>query len=117
VYPELNSTTGKLVVADENRGLYIKGLTDGGENPTTKIKSLNIQGGNLGYYSYKLLKDYITASLKSLKSTSKTVNMTDVQWSPYVRIEDTETVYDDSETYYIDNEHFGLKEYEFTTND
>ena len=66
VYPKKNPITGKLEILDENRGLYIQGLTDAEEGKEkTEIRTFDIRGGNLGYNSYKLLRKYISASKNS----------------------------------------------------
>jgi hypothetical protein len=117
VNPVKNSTTSKLEVAEENQGLYIADLTDkSNDEATTKITTLNIAGGGLGYNSYVLLEKYYNAAIKEPGTTRK-INLTDVQWSPYTLIEDTETEYDSSAKYYVDNGHFGLEPYEYTTAD
>jgi hypothetical protein len=117
VNPVKNTSTSKLEVAEENRGLYIADLTDkDNANATTNITTLNIAGGGLGYNSYVLLERYYNAAGKNASVTRK-VSMTDVQWSPYSLVEDTEAEYDTSSKYYVDNGHFGLEPYEYTTAD
>jgi hypothetical protein len=115
VNPVKNTTTSKLEVADENRGLYIADLTDkDNANATTNITTLNIAGGGLGYNSYKLLERFYNAAGKNSSVTRK-VSLTDVQWSPYTLVEDTEAEYDTNSQYYIDNGHFGLEPYTYST--
>ena len=66
VYTKKNPITGKLEILEENRGLYIQGLTDAEEGKEkTEIRTFDIRGGNLGYNSYKLLRKYISASKNS----------------------------------------------------
>jgi hypothetical protein len=94
--PVKNSITGKLEVAEADQGLYIADLTDkDNDNATTKITTLNIAGGGLGYNSYKLLEKFYWAS-SSNRNVERKVSLTDVQWSPYSLIEDTETEYDET---------------------
>lgn len=107
-HPEANED-GNLVA---KKGLYIAGLTDAtiGSNPT-KITSININGGNLGYNSYKLLQKYYD-SCKNY-TTTRRINLTNVQWSQYVKVgADAERDETGTITYYVDNGHFGLREFD-----
>ena len=109
VNPTLNPTTGRLVVADENKGLYIQNLTDKDDDQIeTKIKTMDIEGGNLGYYSYELLRRYYLGCKKSnLKDCE--INFVDVQWSPYRLLNDDKIELDpDNVQYFKDNGHFQL---------
>lgn len=111
VYPKQNSTTGKLEILEENRGLYIQGLTDGEEGKEkTKIQTFDIRGGNLGYNSYELLRKYVSASKNSnLVLSNCIINLNNVQWSPYRLLTDTKTALDpETKSYYRDNGHFQL---------
>lgn len=111
VYPEKNSTTGKLEILDKNRGLYIQGLTDAEEGKEkTEIRTFDIRGGNLGYNSYELLRKYISASKNSkLDLSNCIINLNNVQWSPYRLLTDTKTTLDpERKSYYRDNGHFQL---------
>lgn len=90
-------------------GLYIQGLTDGKKQ--TLITIFDIQGGNLGYDSYKLLKLYCEACQQTSANTDRKINMTDVQWSPYIKISDPETGFSATAKYFKDNGHFGLEAY------
>jgi hypothetical protein len=70
-YPTKDSITGKLVVADDNKGLYIANLTDKNNNTaTTNLTQLEINGGGLGYNSYELLDRYYHAA----KNTNEKIN-------------------------------------------
>ena len=111
VYPEKNSITGKLEILDENRGLYIQGLTDAEEGKEkTEIRTFDIRGGNLGYNSYKLLRKYVSASKNSkLDLSNCIINLNNIQWSPYRLLTDTKTTLDpERKSYYRDNGHFQL---------
>ena len=111
IYPEKNPITGKLEVSDENRGLYIQGLTDAEEGKEkTEIRTFDIRGGNLGYNSYELLRKYISASKNSkLDLSNCIINLNNVQWSPYRLLTDTKTTLDpERKSYYRDNGHFQL---------
>lgn len=111
VYPKKNPITGKLEILEENRGLYIQGLTDAEEGKEkTEIRTFDIRGGNLGYNSYKLLRKYISASKNSkLDLSNCIINLNNVQWSPYRLLTDTKTTLDpERKSYYRDNGHFQL---------
>ena len=110
VYPTVNSITNRLEVAEENKGLYIKNLTDAEDNAiTTSIKTFDIRGGNLDYYSYELLRRYYLGCEKS-NLTGCEVNLTNVQWSPYRLLNDDKTELDSVNIeYYKDNGHFQLE--------
>ncbi len=96
--------TGDLVA---QKGLYIEGLTDKdvGEG-STNLTTLNITGGNLGYNSYKLLQKFYAATASA--GAQRRINMSGVQWSPYVLIDDPETTFSASASYFRDDGHFGL---------
>ncbi len=91
-----------------NTGLYIDGLTDWvSGDATPNLKRLSLEGGNLGYHSYKLLKKYYDACQADTTS-QREVALKDVQWSPYVLVTDTSLAMDTSGQYFYDNGHFGL---------
>lgn len=111
VRPTLNDLTNRLEVAKENKGLYIKGLTDASNDNfiKTNIKTLDIRGGNLDYYSYELLRRYYIGCENS-ELTNCSVNLTNVQWSPYRLLNDDKVELDSINTeYYKDNGHFQLE--------
>lgn len=98
---------GNLIAQE---GLYIEGLTDATEGEeTSNLTTLSLVGGNLKYDSYKLLKKFYNACAAS--GTQRRVNLTDVQWSPYVLIDDPELTFDKNAQYFRDDGHFGLVEY------
>ena len=94
------------------RGLYLEGMFEGAGE--TNIATLNIQGGGLGYDSYKLLKRYYDIR-KTQSEASSAITMTNVQWSPYVQvtIDDEPNV---NTSYFIDNGHYKLEPYPYTVN-
>lgn len=87
-------------------GLFIDGLTNGKKQ--TKLITFDIQGGNLGYNSYKLLKLYTEAANNTDANATRRINLTDVQWSPYVKITDPDLGFSNSANYFKDDGHFGL---------
>jgi len=109
-HPTVNPITNRLEVAEENKGLYIKNLTDAEDNAiTTSIKTFDIRGGNLDYYSYELLRRYYLGCEKS-SLTGCEVNLTNVQWSPYRLLNDDKAELDSVNIdYYKDNGHFQLE--------
>lgn len=99
-----NNPSGDLVA---QKGLYIEGLTDKEVGKgTSNLTTLNIIGGGLGYNSYKLLNKFYAATA-SLGAQRK-INMADVQWSPYVLVDDPEATFSASSQYFRDDGHFGL---------
>lgn len=106
-YPVANNN-GKLIAKP---GLYIKNLTDGGDSPKTNITTLDIRGGGLGYNSYKLLQKYYDAT-KDSQNINYAINLTNVQWSPYVLITDIELEQDATKHYFVDNGHYGFREFD-----
>lgn len=109
-YPVVDSS-GKLTAKP---GLYIQGLTDGGDSPKTNITTLDIRGGGLGYNSYKLLQKYYDAT-KNSQNIDYAINLTSVQWSPYVLITDVELEQDTTKNYFVDNGHYGFRPFDANT--
>lgn len=87
-------------------GLFIDGLTNNKQQ--TKLITFDIQGGNLGYNSYKLLKLYIDAASHTDANATRNINLTDVQWSPYVKVTDSDLGFSNTAKYFKDDGHFGL---------
>ena len=101
-------------------GLYIENLTDKPDNKaTTLLTSLTINGGGLGYNSYKLLDKFYHAAKNydaaQSAATARKIEMTDVLWSPYTPVDDPELIYDPTEAskFYKDNGHFGFTPYTY----
>ena len=94
----------------ENKGLYIKGLTDG-TSSTSAINTLIITEDSLGYDSYKLLEKYWNC----IQNTSgKKITLTEVNWCPYTKlVEGDEYNPSEANLYYKDNGHYGLEPYEW----
>ena len=103
--PTLNEATGNL---EAHPGLYIAGLTDG-TSTSSNLMTLSIEGGNLGYNSYKLLKKFYDVCVNG--TSRRKINLTSVQWSPYVLIDDPDLVFDENAQYFKDDDHFGLVAY------
>ena len=101
--PSLNAE-GELVAQP---GLYLEGMF---ENNVTNIHTLNIFGSGLGYDSYKLLKKYY--DIRSSQGSSSNIQMTNVQWSPYIKVTEDEE-YDSTIQYFEDNGHYGLSSYTY----
>lgn len=94
-------------------GLYIQGLTDVKPEDftstnVTPITHIGIEGDAMGYDSFKLLARYY-ASRKCDPTALSTIDMTDVQWTPYKRLVKGD-VYDSTKAsqYYRDNGHYGF---------
>ena len=104
-YPELN-IHGEL---EAKPGLYLQGLFENDEAPA--LATLNILGSGMGYDSYKLLKRYYDVR-KTQTASPSNIQMTNVQWSPYIKVVEDEE-YDSNNSYYEDNGHYGLTSYSY----
>ena len=110
------NASGKL---EAQRGLFIEGLFDE-TTPTTKINTISLIGGNLGYDSYKLLKQWYNIKDALFDSGNdigvNALTLTKVKWSPYIQLVDGDS-YDSThpELYYIDNGHYGLTSYTYNS--
>lgn len=71
-------------------GLYIEELVkDNNGSKTTNISEINIIGGGLKLYSYDLLNkvtDAVDDMIASNGTGSLSINMEDVQWTPYTQL-------------------------------
>ena len=105
--PQLN-VEGDLVAEP---GLYIQGLFENNSAPV--LDTLNILGSGMGYDSYALLKRYYDVRKLQTASPSN-IQMTNVQWSPYVKVSEDE-FYDNTASYFIDNGHYGLTQFNHAT--
>lgn len=87
------------------KGLYLEGLFE--NNSDISLYTINLQGGNLGYGSHDLLRQY-----HSLKGYSKggQITMTEVDWCPYSLLTEG-AVYDSNKAnkYFVDNGHYGFE--------
>lgn len=99
------------------RGLYLEGITDytsAAAGQGHNLNSLIIQGGGLGYGSYKILENLI--ALKTGASTNKglVVSLKDVKWSPYEQVEEGSPYVAGTE-YYLLTDHSTFKTFTYTT--
>lgn len=103
------------ITTDNSNGLYIENLiqTNDEGQEFTNLNTLNIVGGNLGYYSYDLLNKI--ASLKNDNDTLA-INLEEVNWSPYSQLGEgaVYTEYDSSLLYYAEN-NCTFSPYSYTT--
>lgn len=105
-YQAPSYTNGKLIA---QKGLWIDGLFPApGSNATTAITKLSIIGGNLGYDSYKLLKQYYIARGGAQASSIGRINFTNVDWSPYQLVEEDEVYSGTASDYKVIDNHYGL---------
>ena len=94
-------------------GLYIQGLTDVDINAfnkdnVTKINVLKLIGDSMGYDSYKLLEKYYKS--RSYSSNKSTIEMTEVQWTPYRRLVAGDEYQSALHSrYFRDNGHYGFE--------
>ena len=110
--PTKNNVTNKLEAVP---GLYIEGLFT--NNASTNLTALKILGGNLGYDSYKLLKQYFDTRTANNASSIATIEMTNVEWSPYELVQEDEE-YDGNPAHYrFDDHHYGLSEFTYSEGD
>ena len=103
-----SKTTGAV----SEKGLYIEGLF-GAEN-VTNLNSIELIGGGLGFDSYKLLKRWFYIVDKNIDASSALykVKLTDVSWSPYVKLVEGDTYNaEEASKYYVDNGHYGFAKY------
>lgn len=131
---EPTSLTGTVVsptTADGKfaEGLYIEGLTDlvgtaVSADAKSRINTLSIIGGNMGYGSYKLLETLVNVKVAmQAKNTvadgySKqlSINLENVDWSPYKVVEYGEP-YITSTGYFYDNGRYKFTPYVYVDND
>ena len=88
-------------------GLFLEGFF--GNDFSSNITNIHLDGGALGYGSYKILKRFYDKVSVSASDQLNRITMTDVNWSPYVKLTEG-AVYNPNETnYYIDNKHYGFE--------
>jgi len=118
VVKTLNSE-GVAVDADpaSYRGLYVEGLTDStsaSAGADHSVSSLSINGGGMGYSSYKLLDKLV--NIKTGTSSKVNIGLIDVEWTPYTKVEFGEP-YDatKSNRYYTLNDHGTYSKYTYSS--
>lgn len=110
-----------------NEGLYIEGLTDKvgttiANGTEVKLTTINIIGGNMSYGSFKLLNTLVdikkkmqsAASISDGYSKQLSINLENVNWSPYEKVEYGEP-YDSRITYYFDGGRYTLTTYTYSS--
>ena len=104
-----------------NKGLYIEGITNsnGDYSKDIMIDKYAITGGSMGYDSYKLL-DILVNFKKAMidrnseKSKELSINLKEVNWSPYELVEYGEPYYaEKASLYFVDNQRFALEPYTY----
>lgn len=91
-------------------GLYLEGFFDTKDKTAdSKLSSVVLKGGSLGYYSYSILEQLA-------KKTSASITMTNVNWCPYTQLTEG-SIYNSSNSYYKDNGHYGFESYEYTSDE
>ena len=98
-------------VTPPTQGLYIDGLfdeddADGNPVNTSLLTSINLNGGSLGYGSYKILKKYYDTVDPSSNVLNR-ITMKDVKWCPYTQLTEG-AAYDKDAPYYLNNKHYGF---------
>lgn len=108
-------------------GLYIAGLTDVTEitdTSATSLDTIDIVGGNMGYDSYTLLDRAVQIKQKMIANKNLdakydrhlSINIEEVDWTPYRQVAKGETAVAES-VYYLENDHGELKAYEKVSNE
>lgn len=97
-------------VTPPERGLFIEGFF--GDDFTSAITNIHLDGGALGHGSYQLLKRfYDVVAANPASDQLNRITMEGVNWSPYVQLTEG-AIYNPAETnYYINNKHYGLVEW------
>lgn len=111
----------KEAVNPDDKGLFIEGITNSNGNYDNDIavSTYAITGGKMGYDSYRLLdilvnfkKAMIERDSKQSKSLS--VNLKEINWSPYSVVEYGEPYYEDNASlYFVDNQRYSLEPYAY----
>lgn len=107
-------------VTPEDKGLFIEGITNsnGDYSKDIAVNTYAVTGGKLGYDSYKLLdilvnfKKAIIERNEAESSKTLSINLREVNWSPYSLVEYGEPYYtENANLYFYDNQRFGLEPY------
>ena len=115
---EVDGETGDFVYRDpsEYAGLFVDGLTNATEESygeSSPINLIKFNGINMGYDSYTLLETLVKQKNGSGRTNRLQIEMTDVNWTPYVRVESGEEreYGEDAPTYYLLTDHNTYEEY------
>ena len=117
----LNGILTSATVRPEDKGLFNEGITNsnGDYSKDIAINTYAINGGNMGYDSYRLLEilvNFKKAMIERNSTGSKdiSINLKEVNWSPYEVDEYGEPFYSDKENlYFVDNQRFELEPYTY----
>ena len=115
--PVLNNETGLYEI--QSTGLYIEDVTDytsAKAGQGHNLGTIQINGGKLGYGSYKILKNLVDLKTNAENNKDLSIFYYDVHWSPYNLVEKG-TIYDPTTIYYYLNDHGVYNEYSFSTAD
>ena len=103
-------------------GLYIEGLTNLDITPetpvpedlTSKLSTIEMVGGSLGYGSYDIIYKLYRIFKKDNNSGQDVlkISMKDVAWTPYIMV-DSDAIYNSNVTYYKDDGHYGFEIYNY----
>jgi hypothetical protein len=108
---------------EEHEGLYIDGLTNYINYeavPSIEYSPIGIyhlNGGNLGYGSYRILNTLYklknTPAASENNADTLSIALTDVNWNAYEKVVEGDTYNTSIYNYYLDNRHYGLDEYKW----
>ena len=107
-------------VSPEDKGLFIEGITNSNRDYSKPIPitSYAITGGVMGYDSYSLLDILVNFKKAMIDRNDSTfskglsINLREVNWSPYSLVEYGEPYYEDKkELYFVDNQRYALDPY------
>ena len=95
-------------VTPPEQGLFIEGYF--GDTFSSSIKNIYLDGGNLGYGSYKLLKRLYDATEDRVSADTiiRKITMREVNWCPYIQVTEGAEYEPVKYSYYIDNGHYGF---------
>lgn len=100
--PKLDPATNMLKA---EKGLYLEGFFD--DTASCALNNIKIDGGNLGYNSYTILKRLWD---KNNGKGYARVTFKNVDWCPYTQLTEG-AEYDATKAYYKDNGHYGFDRY------
>ncbi len=105
--------------AENYAGLYLEDITDytaAKADTGHTLNTLIIEGGGLGYDSYKILENLKNLKLNAVEDRTLQVGLTDVKWTPYTKVEQGDSyIAANREKYFRLNDHSMFDPYEYTT--